>query len=222
VTKPRKGKDWRRRQETDFHVKASREAGYRSRAAYKLLELAPFLTTGMTAVDLGAAPGGWTQVLAQRVGVCNGGGRVVAVDTLPMRDIAGVGIIRGDFLQENVRRQTLALLGGAADVVTSDMSPNLTGIHITDQERAAALGVAAMAFARRTLRVNGRLILKAFEGEHRNALHGELRQSFKTVKICRPQATRASSREFYFVASGFRQQFSSIGKDADSGGGGDS
>ena len=153
-------------------------------------------------MDLGAAPGGWAQVLARRVGR---EGRIVAVDLLPMREIPGVAVVCGDFLQECVRQQVMTLLGNGCDVVTSDMSPNITGIRITDQERGATLGMAAIAFARQVLRAKGRMILKAFESERRDDLRASLQESFKTVKICRPQATRANSREFYFVASGFRQ-----------------
>lgn len=194
---------WYARQNADSYVRQARHAGYRSRAAYKLLEIdaaAALFAPGMRVADLGAAPGGWAQVIADRVG---DKGRVVAVDLLPMQPLRGVFVIQGDFLAAETRSAIAAELGGDADVVISDMSPNISGVAISDQMRALALGEAALAFAAEHLRPGGALLLKIFEGEEREELRQAVKDVFATTRLLRPAATRAKSRELYLLAADF-------------------
>jgi 23S rRNA (uridine2552-2'-O)-methyltransferase len=191
-------KQWLRRHVTDPYVRKARAQGYRSRAAYKLLELdakESILRPGMTVVDLGAAPGGWSQVAAARVGP---GGRVVAIDLLPIAPISGVTVLQGDF------RGKVLLEGDKADVVLSDLSPNLSGIGNVDQARALELSDAAIDFCRKALKPDGVFLTKAFQGAAFRELLDRLESSFAKVKVVKPPASRGESSETYVLARNLR------------------
>ena len=187
-------KQWLRRHVTDPYVRQARAHGYRSRAAYKLLEIdsqEKLLRPGMTVVDLGAAPGGWSQVAAAKV---RPGGRVIAIDLLPIAPILGVTVVQGDF------REKLLLEGEQADVVLSDLSPNLSGIGNVDQARALELSGAAIEFCRKALKPEGVFLTKAFHGEAFGDITARLKQAFAKVKVVKPPASRGESAETYLVA----------------------
>lgn len=195
---------WLQRQARDSFVKKSREDGYRSRAAYKLLEINErdkLMRSGSRVVDLGAAPGGWTQVAAQIVGAR---GTVLALDVLKMEPVAGATLIEGDFRTAEVRAAAAASLQGApVDLVMSDMAPNISGIRIKDEAAAEELVLIALDFAREHLRPGGGLLVKLFEFPGTDELMRELKRSFNSVARRKPEASRAGSREFYAVARGF-------------------
>ena len=197
-------KAWLQRHVTDAYVRKAREHGYRSRAAYKLLEIAgkeKLLRPGQVVVDLGAAPGSWSQVAAERV---RPGGKVVAVDLLDMAPISGVTVLKGDFRKLDL----LAPLAGAqADVILSDLSPNLSGIPNVDQARSAELAGAALDFCRKALKKGGVFVLKAFHGDAFDEVMQRLKQEFGTVTVRKPAASRGESRETYVVARGFQSDF---------------
>jgi len=200
---------WLQRQASDPYVRRSKAEGYRSRAAYKLLEIDRkdrLLRPGLCVVDLGAAPGGWAQVAAQAVGRR---GRVLALDLLEMPPIEGVDNIIGDFHDEAVLAQALAWLGAGesargADLVLSDMAPNVSGMKVVDQPKSMLLVELAMDFAERVLKPNGNLIVKAFQGAGFDEALRDLRGRFDKVVCRKPEASRNQSRETYFVAKGFR------------------
>jgi len=192
-------KQWLRRHVSDPYVRGAKKQGYRSRAAFKLLELDQkehLLRPGMIVVDLGAAPGGWSQVAAAKVGP---GGRVIAIDLLPIAPISGVTVLKGDFREEMLLR---SLEGAKADVVLSDVSPNLSGIGNVDQARALELSAAAIDFCRKALKPEGVFLVKAFHGEAFDDLVARLKAAFKKVKIVKPSASRGESAETYLVARG--------------------
>jgi 23S rRNA (uridine2552-2'-O)-methyltransferase len=189
-------KEWLRRHVSDPYVRKARQEGYRSRAAYKLLELDQkhsLFKPGMTVLDLGAAPGGWSQVAAQKV---MPGGRVVAIDVLEMAPISGVTIIKGDFRQVSIENR--------ADVVLSDVSPNLSGIPNVDQARLLELGLSAIELCAKLLKRDGVFVVKAFHGEAFDELHERLAAVFTKVKVAKPSASRGESAETYVVARGLR------------------
>ena len=193
-------KQWLRRHVTDHYVRKARAQGYRSRAAYKLLEIdaqEKLLRPGMVVLDLGAAPGGWSQVAAAKV---KPGGRVVAVDLLPIAPISGVETIQGDF------RQALLLDGEKADVVLSDVSANLSGIGNVDQARALELSGAAIDLCRKALKPDGVFLVKAFQGETFGELMQRLKRDFTKVKVIKPSASRGESSETYLLARGMAAQ----------------
>jgi 23S rRNA (uridine2552-2'-O)-methyltransferase len=200
---------WLQRQASDPYVRRSKAEGFRSRAAYKLLEIDQkdrLLRPGLCVVDLGAAPGGWAQVAAQAVGRR---GRVLALDLLEMTPIEGVDIITGDFNDESVLGQALGWLGpdGAgrgADLVLSDMAPNVSGMKAVDQPRSMLLVELAVDFAGRVLKPGGNLVVKAFQGAGFDEALRDLRGRFDKVVCRKPEASRSQSRETYFVAKGFR------------------
>jgi 23S rRNA (uridine2552-2'-O)-methyltransferase len=196
---------WLDRQHRDPYVQKARKAGARSRAIFKLEELDRrdrLLKPGMTVVDLGAAPGGWSQYAAQRVGAR---GRVIALDILPMDPIPGVEILEGDFTAEAVLHELEGRLEGRpADLVISDMAPNMTGIGITDQARSMMLAELALEFAAQTLKPGGALLMKVFQGEGFPALLKALRARFSEVGTRKPRASRPESRELYLLAKGFK------------------
>lgn len=198
---------WLQEHERDAYVQRARAEGYRSRASYKLLELDGkdrLFKPGMVVVDLGSAPGGWSQVAAQKVG---DRGRVVASDILPMDSIAGVDFVQGDFTEEKVFEEILSLLGGdRADLVISDMAPNMSGMKAVDQPKAMYLVELAVDMARQVLNPGGVFVAKVFQGEGFDALILELRRLFNTVVTRKPDASRSRSREVYVVARGFRGQ----------------
>lgn len=196
---------WLREHHSDRFVQKAREEGYRSRASYKLLDLARadrLIRPGDTVVDLGAAPGGWSQVAAELAGER---GTVVASDILPMDALPGVLFVQGDFSEEAVLEQVLAVLGERrADLVMSDMAPNMSGIRDVDQPRAMLLAELALDFARKTLRPGGRFLCKVFHGEGFDGFIRELRGCFASVVTRKPDASRGRSREVYVVAREFR------------------
>jgi len=195
---------WLERQLNDPYVRAAVAAGYRSRAAFKLVEIddrAKLLKPGARVVDLGAAPGGWTQVALERIGPR---GRVVALDLLEMGNIAGAAILRGDFQDPAVEQAVLAALDGQADLVLSDMAPNTTGHGMTDHLRIMALAELALDFALRVLAPGGGFVAKVFQGGSEKAFLEALKRHFASVKHMKPPASRKDSSELYVAATGFR------------------
>ena len=186
-------------------MRKARSQGYRSRAAFKLLEINArdrLLVSGHRVVDLGAAPGGWSQVAAESVAP---GGRVVAVDLLEITPISGVTVIRGDFREAAVQSRLVAALAGEkAHLVMSDLSPNISGIASTDQARAAQLVRIAAGFCRENLEPGGKFLCKLFQGEEFGALLKELKEIFRTVETRKPDASRGESRETYLLARGLK------------------
>ena len=195
---------WLQRHFNDAYVRQAQQAGYRSRAAFKLLEINErdhILRPGMTVIDLGAAPGGWTQVVAKIVGER---GRIIALDILPMDSMPGVRFIHGDFREDAVFAALLEMVGEQrVDLVISDMAPNISGMKSVDQPRAMYLAELALDLARKVLSPGGALLVKAFEGEGMEALRRELRVSFKTLVTRKPKASRPSSREVYMLAKNY-------------------
>ncbi len=195
---------WLERQLNDPYVRAAKAAGWRSRAAFKLLEMDErygLLRPGMRVVDLGAAPGGWTQVSARQVGPR---GAVVALDLLPMDPVPGAAILLGDFAEASGEAAVLAALGGQADLVLSDMAPNTTGHNATDHLRILALVDLAADFARRVLSPGGALVAKVFQGGTERDLLAALKRDYAQVRHAKPPASRKDSAEAYVVAQGFR------------------
>lgn len=190
----------------DPYVKRAQAEGARSRAAYKLQQIDDrdrLLKPGITVVDLGAAPGGWSQIAARRVAP---GGRVIAVDLLEMPVLAGVGFIRGDFHNEATLAELELLLGSQpVDLVLSDMSPNISGIASVDQARAAALAELALDFALKHLKPQGNILVKSFQGEDFEAFVKNLRGHFTQVAVRKPQASRSRSSEVYLLGKGFKR-----------------
>ena len=187
-------KEWLRRHVTDHYVKKARQQGYRSRAAYKLLEIDEkerVLRPGQTVIDLGASPGSWSQVAAAKV---KPGGRVIAIDLVEIAPISGVTVQKGDFRQVSIE--------GQADVVLSDLSPNLSGIPNVDQARSLELAQAAIELCRKVLKPDGVFVTKAFQGEAFDDLLASLKQAFNKVKVVKPSASRGESAETYAVARG--------------------
>lgn len=196
---------WLAEHESDPYVKRAREEGWRSRAAFKLEEIQKsdrILRPGMTVVDLGAAPGGWSQYAVRVLG---GKGRIVAMDLLDMPALAGVEFLRGDFNDEGVLERLLALVGpGKVDLVMSDIAPNMMGIADVDHDRSMQLTELAVDFACRTLRPGGDFLAKVFQGRGFQPLLALLRDRFETVKLRKPKASRARSAEVYVLARGYR------------------
>jgi 23S rRNA (uridine2552-2'-O)-methyltransferase len=199
---------WLERQLNDPYVARAKREGYRSRAAFKLAEIddkARFLKKGARVIDLGAAPGGWSQVAAKRVGA-PGEGRVVAIDVLAMEPIAGVHFIQLDFLNDMAPETLQAMLGGEADVVMTDMAANTTGHTRTDHLKIMALVEASAEFAREVLRPGGTFLAKVLQGGTESSLLAALKRDFNQVKHVKPPASRADSAELYLLATGFRVQ----------------
>ena len=195
---------WLARQLNDPYVVRAKREGFRSRAAFKLIEIddkARLLKKGGRVIDLGAAPGGWSQVAAVRVGAQ---GRVVAIDVLPMDAIAGVNFAQLDFLDAAAPAKIKAMLGGPADVVLSDMAANATGHAKTDHLKIMALVEAAADFAREVLAPGGTFLAKVLQGGTEAALLAGLKRDFKNVKHVKPAASRSDSAELYLLATGFR------------------
>jgi 23S rRNA (uridine2552-2'-O)-methyltransferase len=198
-------KAWMREHVTDLYVKRAYAEGYRSRAAYKLQQIDArdkLLKPGMTVVDLGAAPGGWSQVAAKAVGPK---GRVIAVDLLEMAQVPGVTVICGDFSEA----ATLAVLeqavqGSPVDLVLSDMAPNISGIASADQARAMQLAELALDFASKHLKLHGNFLVKAFQGAGYEALVQSLRRAFLQVHTRKPDASRSRSSEVYLLGKSLR------------------
>lgn len=200
---------WLERQLNDPYVRAAKNAGWRSRAAFKLIELDDrfhILKPGRRVVDLGAAPGGWTQVAAERVQACGpGSGLVIAIDILAMDAVPGATVLHGDFMAEAAPDLLKSALGtGGADVVLSDMAAPATGHARTDHLRVVALCEAAYGFAREVLSEGGAFVAKVFQGGAEAALLAQLKRDFQSVRHAKPPASRAESAETYVVAQGFR------------------
>jgi len=198
---------WLTRQLNDPYVARAKREGFRSRAAYKLIEIdakAHLFRKGARVVDLGAAPGGWSQVAAKQVDAPDAG-RVVAIDVLPMEPIAGVAFAQLDFLDPSAPDKLKALLGGPADVVLSDMAANATGHAKTDHLKIMALVEAAAEFAREVLAPGGAFLAKVLQGGTEAQLLAALKRDFAQVKHVKPPASRADSAELYLLATGFRR-----------------
>lgn len=193
---------WLARQLNDPYVAAARQQGWRSRAAFKLIELDDrfhLIRRGSRVADLGAAPGGWTQVAVRR-----GAARVIGVDLLPVDPLAGATILEGDFTDPAVQDRLIVELGGKADLVLSDMAPNTTGHAATDHIRIVALAEAALDFAADALAEGGAFVAKVFQGGAEKAMLNRLKRHFASVRHAKPPASRKESSELYVVASGFR------------------
>ena len=206
--RPLSSKLWLERQLNDPYVARAKREGYRSRSAFKLAEIDDrfrFLKDGARVVDLGAAPGGWSQIAAQRSGLARGQGRVVAIDILAMGDIPGVEFLKLDFLDPEASDKLKALLAGPADVVLSDMAANATGHRQTDHLKIMALVEAAAEFARDVLAPRGAFLAKVLQGGTEGALLAALKRDFASVKHVKPAASRSDSAELYVLATGFRQ-----------------
>lgn len=198
---------WLDRQLSDPYVKRAQQQGYRSRAAYKLLEIQEkdrLLGPGMRVVDLGAAPGSWSQIAASLAGPK---GQVFALDLLDMEPIPGVRVLTGDFREDQVLAELRAELAGKdLDLVLSDMAPNISGTAAVDQPRSVYLAELALAFSRDCLKPGGAMVVKVFQGEGFDELLQQMRLSFSRVASRKPRASRPQSRELYLVAKGFRAE----------------
>ena len=198
-------RQWLAEHESDVYVKRARESGFRSRAVFKLEEIQKtdrLIKPGMTIVDLGAAPGGWSQLAVK---LLQGRGRIVALDILPMDAINGVEFIQGDFDDEEVLASLENMLGAdRPQLVLSDMAPNTTGIADVDHDRSMHLVELSLEFARRTLEPGGDFLVKVFQGRHFQPFVKQLRSSFATVKVRKPPASRQRSSELYLLARDFK------------------
>ena len=193
---------WLRRQLNDPYVKAAQAQGWRSRAAFKMIELDDrysLIHKGSRIIDLGAAPGGWSQVAIRR-----GAGAVVGVDLLPIEPVTGARFIQGDFMDDDMPDRLRAELGGSADLVMSDMAPNTTGHTATDHIRIIALAELALAFALEVLAPGGSFVAKVLQGGSEKQLLDPMKRAFGTVRHAKPPASRKDSSEMYVVAKGFR------------------
>ena|SRR5215469_11335101 len=198
---------WLSRQLNDPYVAEARRLGYRSRSAFKLIQLDDrfrLLSPGRRILDLGCAPGGWTQVAVERVGALGGRGTVVGIDVTETAPIAGAAILRADIQEPAVWAAIKAELGDSADVVLSDMAPSTTGHAATDHLRIVALAEAALSVAERILKPGGAFVAKVFQGGAEGALLARLKQDFVQLRHAKPPASRAESAETYVVAKGFR------------------
>jgi 23S rRNA (uridine2552-2'-O)-methyltransferase len=198
-------KAWMHMHLTDPYVRQAQKEGYRSRAAYKLSEISEkdkLVRPGMTVVDLGAAPGGWSQWLIKQVGPT---GRVIAVDLSPIEPIVRVEFLMGDFTTDEALHALRNLLNGTkVDLVVSDMSPNLSGIESVDQARSANLAELAIEFAASHLKAEGMFLVKVFQGEHFESIRRQMMASFKMAAVRKPKASRSESKETYLVGRGLR------------------
>ena len=193
---------WLKRQLNDPYVAAAQAQGWRSRAAFKLIEMDDryqLIRPGMRILDLGAAPGGWCQVAKKR-----GAGQVVALDLLPVDPIQGVIMLEGDFNDPDMPDRLMALMGGPPDLVLSDMAPNTTGHNATDHLRIIALAELALEFAMRVLPPGGSFVAKVFQGGSEQQMLAPMKRAFATVRHAKPPASRKESSELYVIATGFR------------------
>jgi 23S rRNA (uridine2552-2'-O)-methyltransferase len=210
ASRHRSNRAWIERHINDPYVQAATRHGYRSRAAYKLREIDErdrLLRPGAVVIDLGAAPGSWTQVVVERLGLRAGkiAGRVIALDVLPMDPLPGVDFIQGDLRDDAVMEQLAAALGGAhADLVLSDMAPNLSGIGAADAARSAHLWELALDFCLHHLKPDGRFLTKAFQGSGYSQFVEQLKRHFAKVQVRKPAASRQESSETYLLASGLK------------------
>jgi len=204
MARSKSSKRWLSAHSSDIYVKQARVQNYRSRAAYKLLQIVSkdkLIRPGMVVVDLGAAPGGWAQVAAQQVGLK---GKVIAADILAIKPIPGVELVCGDIHEQHVRERLLRVVGDLpVDLVMSDMAPNISGNRSIDQPRAMALAELSLDLVGQLLRCGGGLLIKVFQGEGIELLQRKLRKIFKTVVMRKPKASRVTSAEAYLVARGY-------------------
>lgn len=207
MARSKSSKRWLEEHFSDPFVKKAQQEGYRSRSAYKLLEIQnkdKIFKKGMTIVDLGAAPGGWSQAAAKIIGAQ---GNVFALDILPMDPLEKVQFIQTDFTEEPAFQALLALMQGQlAHVVLSDMAPNMSGIAVSDQAKSMYLAELALEFAQKVLCEEGAFLVKTFQGEGFDAYLKSLRQRFSRVKIRKPSASRGRSKEIYLLAEGYKSQ----------------
>jgi len=205
MSRSKSSKNWLQEHHDDAYVLQARKDGYRSRAVYKLIEIQQkdqVLKHGQFVLELGAAPGGWSEYIAQFAG---NKGRLIAVDLLPIEPIAGVEVIQGDFTEAKVLDQILDLVDNQPlDLVLSDMAPNISGIETVDQPKSAYLAELAFELARDCLNQNGVFVVKLFQGEGFEALTSAFRSTFKTVRFRKPKASRPRSREIYAVCCGLK------------------
>ncbi len=205
MKRSKSSRQWLDRQFKDDYVKRAQKEGYRSRAAFKLLEIQEkdrIIKPGMRIVDLGAAPGGWSQVARKLVG---DRGQVIALDILEMESIAGVSFIQGDFCEQGPLNELRNILAGEkVDLVISDMAPNITGMASVDQPRSMYLCELALDFVRESLRPGSGFVVKVFQGEGFDQYLKELRESFSRVVSRKPRSSRPKSREIYLVAGNFK------------------
>lgn len=205
MARSKSSKRWLKEHFSDPYVKSAQQKGYRSRAAYKLLEIQQrdqMLKPGMCVVDLGAAPGGWSQIVKKIVGEK---GRVIALDILPMEPLSNVEFIQGDFSEPKVVEELLAVIDKQpVDLVISDIAPNISGVSAIDQPRSMYLAELAWDFAQQILKKNGSFLVKVFQGQKFEDFVKILRQNFTKVFIRKPKASRARSREVYLLARGFK------------------
>jgi 23S rRNA (uridine2552-2'-O)-methyltransferase len=198
-------KQWLKEHFDDVYVRRAKEEGYRSRASFKLLEIQEqdkLIRQGMTIVDLGAAPGGWSQVAANLAGEK---GQVIASDILPIDSLPGVEFLQGDFTEDAVLERLIELLKDRqADLVISDMAPNMSGMRDIDLPRVMYLAELALDLARTVLKPDADFLVKVFHGEGYEELQKALKSSFSSVKVRKPKASRARSSEIYLLAAGFR------------------
>ncbi|THF66891.1 23S rRNA (uridine(2552)-2'-O)-methyltransferase RlmE [Pseudothauera nasutitermitis] len=198
-------KAWMREHVTDAYVQQAKAQGYRSRAAFKLAEIDErdrLLRAGMVVVDLGAAPGSWSQVAVQRIGAK---GRVFALDLLPIEPIPGVEFLQGDFTDDGIAERFEAGLEGAAvDLVLSDMAPNMSGVPTVDQARSIHLCELALDFAARHLKPGGNFLVKVFQGEGFDELRRAMQEVFRVVQVRKPKASRDRSAEVYLLGQGLK------------------
>ena len=205
MARTKSSSQWLQEHVNDPYVKQAQRDGYRSRASYKLLQLNEkdkLIRPGMLIVDLGSAPGGWSQVVGRLAG---DQGRIVATDILPMDPLKNVEFLQGDFTEEAVLHEVLRLLGGhKPDLVLCDIAPNITGIDSADQAASMYLAELALDFARQALKRQGDFVVKVFQGAGSDAFLKDLRSSFDKVLVRKPAASRPRSREVYVVAKGFK------------------
>lgn len=205
MARSKTSQNWLREHFNDPYVKMAQKDGYRSRASYKLLEIQEkdrILRPGNTVIDLGAAPGGWSQVTSRVLGEK---GRLIASDILEMDSIADVTFIQGDFTEESVLAQILEAVGNhPVDLVISDMAPNMSGVKMADQARAMYLCELALDLAGQVLRPGGDFLIKIFQGEGFDLYHKQVRTMFEKVQMRKPLSSRDRSREQYLLARGFR------------------
>jgi 23S rRNA (uridine2552-2'-O)-methyltransferase len=206
MARTKTSKAWMHEHVTDAYVRRAKQDGYRSRSAYKLLEILErdkLVRPGMTVVDLGAAPGGWSQVLAPLTGTK---GQVLALDMLEMEPLRGVVTIRGDFSEDSTLKQIEECLGDRPiDLVVSDMAPNISGVGLVDQARSVHLAELALEFAQARLKPGGDLLVKVFQGSGSDEFRKALSAAFGSVAVRKPKASRDRSSEIYLLARGKRQ-----------------
>ncbi|MCL4115632.1 UNVERIFIED_CONTAM: hypothetical protein GTU68_056383 [Idotea baltica] len=205
MARSKSSSQWLREHFEDPYVKRAQKEGYRSRASYKLLEIQErdhILKQGMTVIDLGSAPGGWSQVASRLIG---GKGNLLASDILPMDSIGDVTFVQGDFTEDEVFYKLLAYADNLpVDLVISDMAPNMSGVKVADQARAMYLCELALDFAQRVLKKEGSLLIKVFQGEGFDLYYKQISQMFSKVQTRKPLSSRGRSREQYLLARGFQ------------------